>query len=146
MDYLGDADAIAAYFPGLTPPAGQGAIREASGRGPTTPGMLPAVVVSLDDSELDTGNGTRAGVTRYLARFYLGESADLARDLAALGAWASVLVDVLKDHVQLDGRPNVARAVVDGLTVGLLPYSSRTWAGIEIRIKVTTSESWLATP
>lgn len=143
MDYLGDATAIAAYFPGLTPPAGLGAIRESTALPPSTPGALPAVYVSLDDSELLTGNGVRAGGAKYLARFYLAESSDLARDQASLMAWASVLVDVLKTHVQLGGR--VARAVVSGLDVALLTYSSRTWAGIELRIMVTTSESWLAT-
>lgn len=146
MDYLAIADAIAAYYPALTPPAGLGAIREATGRPPTTIGMTPCVYVVLDDWNLESGNSTRAGVARFLARFYLAESADLTRDAAALGAWAGVLLDALKDHVQLDGAlAYVARVVVDGLTIALLPYSGRSWAGIECRIRVTTSESWLGT-
>lgn len=145
MDYLGDADAIAALYPSLTPPAGLTAIREATARPPTTPGSTPAVYVTLDESKLETGNGVRAGVSVYLARFYFAEAADLARDSAALAAWATVLVDVLKDHVQLDGRTNVARCVTDGIKIGLLPYSGRFYAGIEQRIKLTTSEAWLGT-
>lgn len=149
MDYLGDAGAIAALYPALTPPAtptGLIAVREATANPPTAPGSTPAVYVSLDESSLQTGNGVRAGVTLYLARFYLAEAADLARDWAALAAWASVLVDVLKDHAMLDGRPNVARAVVDGVKIGLLSYSGRSYSGVESRIRLTTSEAWLATP
>lgn len=148
MDYLGDADYIATLYPGLTPPAsptGLVAIRESTARPPATIGPTPALFVTLDESQLETGNGIRSGVSRYLARFYLAESADLVRDAAALAAWATVLVDVLKDHVQLDGRTNVARCVVEGVKIGLLPYSGRTYAGVESRIKMTTSEAWLGT-
>lgn len=145
MDYRGDAAALAALYPALTPPvapAGLIAIREATAAIPASWGMLPAVGIFLDGSEFVTGNGTRAGTTQYLARFYLGEAADLARDQDALMAWAAVLADVLKAHAQLGGR--VARAVVDGLEIGLLPFAGRTYAGIESRIHLTTSESWLA--
>lgn len=144
MDFAGDAGAIAALYPLLTPPAGQGAVREASATPPATLAMLPAVYIFLDDSDLVTGHGVRAGVSHYLARFYLEESADLTRNATRLNAWATVLADVLKAKVQLAGRPNVARATVDGLKIALLPYSDRLYAGIESKITLVTSETWLA--
>jgi hypothetical protein len=148
MDYLGDAAALAALYAGLAAPgtpAGLSPVREATANPPAAWGPLPAVAAVLDTSDLASGNGVRAGVSRYLVRFYLTEAADLTREAAALSAWATILVDVLKDHVQLDGRPNVARATVDGLKVDLLPYAGRLYAGIESKITLVTSEAWLAT-
>jgi len=145
MDFAGDAAAIAARFASgiLAPPAGYAAIREATATPPQALGMLPALVVFLDDGELITAHGERAGGIDYLARFYYVQTADIPREGAALLAWASVLVDALKGSVQLGGR--VARATVDGFTVGLLPYADLPHAGIELRVHVTTSEAWGAT-
>lgn len=143
LDFAGDADAIAALFPSLTPPAGLSAIRSATADPPSALKMLPAVVVYPDTGELVTGNSSRAGAIDYLARFYFAQSSDLPRQSRVLLKWLGVLVDVLKTSTQLGGR--VARAVVEGFTVGLLPYAGRQYAGIELRIRVTTAEGWVAT-
>jgi hypothetical protein len=148
MDYAGDAAAIAAIFPTLAPPAvDPRAVRDGTSTPDSAPGPTPAVFVFLDDSDLaKAGNGTRLGVTRYIARLLIDEAADLAHDNAAVLAWASVLADTLKTHVQLAGRPNVARCVVDGLAGGIVPWAGRSWAGVDVRIRLVTSEPWAAAP
>lgn len=145
MDYLALADALAAPFDGLAAPvspAGLLAIREATGRPPGVPGELPAVYVVLDRSGFETGNGTRAGGHRFRARFLLQEAADLGRDAHALAAWAGILADLFRLRAQLGGL--VARVVVAGVDVGLIPWAGRQYAGIDVLLDVTTAEAWLA--
>lgn len=148
MDYSGDAAALAGFLGAVTTaapvPAEQRTIRDATATPPTTPGELPALYVLLDGSSLVSGNGVRQGANDYLGRFLLAQAADLSRDSAALMLWASALADALKTHVHLNARAGVALATITGLEVGLVPWSGRSWAGIDVRIHVTTSESWIA--
>lgn len=149
MDFSGDADALALRFTAAFCPAPTvagnvlPAIDSSTAESPNALGATPCCLVFLEDGDLVTGNGTRAGVIGYVVRFYYAEAADLARDARALLAWASVLIDALKGAAQLGGR--VARAVVDSFTVGLVPYAGRTYSGIELKVLFTTSEAWGAT-
>lgn len=140
------ADGLAERFTALAAPAGLPTldpVRVSTADPPEALGDLPAVVVFADEGELETGNGVRAGVSTWLCRFYLSQTADLEHESRSLLRWLEVLLDRLKGAAQLGGA--VARAVVSGYTVGLMPYSGRQYAGIELRVTITTSEAWEAT-
>lgn len=142
MNLAAIADAIAARFLAVTPPADEPAVRVATADPPAAHGALPAVVVYLQAGELETGNGTRAGTLEFRAAFYLAEAVDTAREGRRLLLWTAALIDVLRLAVQLGGT--VAVATVDGFDVGLLPYAGRQYAGVEVRVNVVTSEGWAA--
>lgn len=145
MDTGAIADAIAARFASgtLTPPAGYSAVLTATADAPGRIANLPAVVVLPTEGELDTGNGVRAGRLEWSCRFYWAETAYPEQESRALLDWLEVLLDALRGAVQLGGT--VARAVIDGYTVGSMSYAGDTFAGIELRVSTVTSEAWSAT-
>lgn len=147
MDYTGDAAAIAGCFVGVVGPAADPrTVRDPTSTPDSAVGPTPAVFVFLDTADLPrSGNGSRLATTEYVARVLLDEAADLAHDAAAILGWCGILADVLKDHAQLDGRAGVARAIVDRLAAGLVDWGGRRYAGIDVRIRVTSSEGWAAT-
>lgn len=146
FDTIGDA--IAARFAAaqVTPPAGLTNVRSSTADPPSAlSGALPCVVVVPLAVDFRTGNGSRFGSMSWTVNFYLAERAlaDLARDVSALRRWLGVLVDQLRGSVQLGGL--VARATIDGATIGLLTYAGNTYSGISIDVTVITTEGWSAT-
>jgi hypothetical protein len=140
------ADAIAARFAAanVTPPVGLTVnIRLATADSPDQLGTLPTVLVVASEGEFETGNGTRLGGHDFLVRFYWSETLDLSRELASLRKWVTVLVDQLRDSVQLGGL--VDRVTVDAYAIDLLTYARKSYAGIELAVHVQTSEPWSAT-
>lgn len=142
VDLEAIADAIAAAYGGLTPPANRGAIRSSSADPDAALGPTPAVTVWVDSGDLETGNGSRRGVLAWIVRFHYQETADLGREARAVLAWLPVLLDALRTSAQLGGL--VARATVDGFTVGILAYGGREYAGVELRVTTVLSEAWTA--
>lgn len=139
------ASALAARFAAgaMTAPTGYDAVRVSTALLPNQLPPLPCVLVLPDTGSFDTGNGTRMAASDFLVRFYYSQAGDLARDSAALLAWLGVLVDQLKAAVQLGGL--VDRATVEGWTVGLMTYADQPYSGIELRVRVITSDAWAAT-
>lgn len=144
-----DLDAIAVgiaarFAPGaLTAPTGYSTVRQSSATPIAQIGVTPVVLVTIDAGTFEDGNGTRIGEHAFFVRFYLDQVNDTERSEVALRKWASVLIDQMKGAVQLGGITFVTRAVVESYKVGMLLHGNLTYAGIEIVVAVTTSDSWL---
>lgn len=139
------AAAIAARFLAaqVTPPAGYANIRSSTANAPGAIGPTPAVVVSLNDFEFDTGNTTRTGAQSWFVRFYFDQTSDLERTEPAIRKWVDVLIGQLKASVQLAGL--VDRAVIGAGKVGVLAYGGVDYTGCELTVYTATSEGWAAT-
>lgn len=135
-----------ASLPGGTNPAGTNAIRGSSGDVPNELGALPYVYVFPDTSSFRTGGGSRHGVHKWIVRLYYAQAADLARDIAALRKYATVLVDQLKGAAQFGGAVSgVTVAKTDTARFVVLEYAGEKVSGLELEIGITTDEPWLAT-
>lgn len=145
---MADLDAIATALatrfdgPAVTPPAGESDPRSSSANAPNELGALPCVVVFADAGGYRTGNGTRIGVHTFPVRFYLSETMDIERESARLRTWATVLQDQLRTSVTLSGTCD--RATVQSYQLGILRYAGRSYAGVELRVEVETTEGWAA--
>lgn len=137
--------AIAARFAAaqLTPPAGYATIRSSTANAPGAIGPTPAVVVSLDAGEYETGNATRTGSASWFVRFYFDQTSDLERTEPAIRKWLDVLRDQLRASVQLAGI--VDRCVLGSFRVGVLAYGGVDYTGAELIVHTATSEGWAAT-
>lgn len=146
LDAIGAALALR-YAPGaLTPPAGEDDIRSSTDDPPGQLAGLPLVVVFLDAGQADGGgSGTQVSTSDWIVRLYLAEVAgsDLARLMGRAKRWTTVLFYSLREGVQLGGLVDWAR--ITGYRLGEMDYSGRTYAGVELRVRVTTSEGWAAT-
>jgi hypothetical protein len=142
-------EAIAAAIAGrflaaqVTPPAGLANIRSSTANAPGAIGPTPAVVVSLDSFEFETGNSTRVGAVAFYVRFYFDQTSDLERTEPAIRKWVDVLIGQLKASVQLAGL--VDRAVISAGKVGILAYGGVDYTGCELTVHTATSEGWVAT-
>jgi hypothetical protein len=142
-------EAIAAAIAGrflaaqVTPPAGYANIRSSTANAPGAIGPTPAVVVSLDSFEFETGNSTRVGAQAFFVRFYFDQTSDLERTEPAIRKWVDVLIGQLKASVQLAGL--VDRAVISAGKVGILAYGGVDYTGCELTVHTATSEGWVAT-
>ena len=138
------AVAIAARFaPGqLTAPVGYATIRASTANPIAQITVTPVVMVTANEGEFDTGNGTRMGLQSWWVRFYLDQVGDTERAEVALRKWATVLIDQLKASVQLGGT--VARATVDSYKIGILTTLGGDYWGIELVVSTTTTEGWAA--
>lgn len=139
------AAAIAARFAAaqLTAPTGYATIRSSTANAPGAIGPTPAVVVSLDQGEFDTGNSTRKGGQSWFVRFYFDQTSDLERTEPAIRKWLDVLIGQLKASVQLAGI--VDRCVIGAFRVGVLAYGGVDYTGAELTVYTATSEGWAAT-
>lgn len=144
-DFDAIAVAIAArYAPAqVTPPVGLTNVRESTANLPNAIGALPAVLVFLDEGTFDAGNGTRPGTADFLVRFYLSAPKSLARDQVKLRKWLTVLVGQHLAGLQLGGL--VVRVTLRSWKVGMMTYGAVDFSGIELRVRVVTSESWQPT-
>lgn len=128
----------------VTPPAGFTVnVRLSTDDPPGQLGTLPAVVVFPDEGTFRSGNGTRLGGHDFIVRFYFAESVDLAREIASVRSWLTVLVDQLRGAAMLGGL--VVEAKVTSWKIGLLPYAGKTYSGAELGVHVVTSEPWTVT-
>lgn len=144
LDIAGIAAALAARLKATTPPAGYDAIRSATAELPGQMVPLPALLVFVDAGTFPvTGNGTRLGTHDWIARLYLGQSGDLIRDMRALMAWLGPLCDQLRGAVTLSGTVTVA--TVERYRLGTLSYAGNTYSGLELGIRLVTTEPWAAT-
>lgn len=145
FDADAEATALAARFaPGVvTPPAGYTNIRTSTADLPQTITKVPIVLIFPDTGAFDTGGGSRAGLHRYLVRFYFGLARNLARETNGCRKWLTVLVNQLKTGgaVQLSGVAD--NCEVADWRIGVLPYAGKDYSGIELGVNVTTSEGWL---
>jgi hypothetical protein len=140
-DFDAEATAIKARFSSLTPPTGLRAIQWI-GDPPDKVGATPGVVVMLDEGSFDTGNGTREGHHDWTIQFlYAPVDAAVPRAEVALRKWATVLLYVFQTAAQLGGIVDVVRLM--SYSIGKFTYQQDYW-GIELRVHVTTTESWLA--
>lgn len=144
MDVNAISTALAARFaPGqVVPPAGLTNVRKSTADLPQGLTQMPIVLVFPDSGALDTGGGTRAGLHRFVVRFYFGLARNLARETNGCRKWLTVLLDQLKTGgaVQLGGV--VDNAEVADWRIGRMDYQGKTYAGIELGVNVTTSEGW----
>ena len=144
-DFTAIASALAGRYTAaqLTAPTGYRTIRLSTYTPPEGLPPLPCVLVfPPEDGAYDTGNGTRTGAHTWVVRFYYDQAGDLARQGAALLAWAPVLFDQLRLSAQLGGL--VASARLSSYKIGYFGYAGEEYAGIEMRVVVVTSEPWQA--
>lgn len=143
-DFDAVAIAVAARYSAaqLTAPTGYTTIRVATADLPGQMVPLPAVIVFTDNGSFDAGNGTRLGVHDFIVRFYYSQIGDPTRDEVALRKWLSVLVDQHKTSVQLGGTVVSSRTMT--WKIGQMNYAGIEYSGIELSVRVVTSESWLA--
>jgi hypothetical protein len=134
--------ALAARFgPGTTtPPTGYDPITISTGYLPDQLLPTPCVLVTIDQGTFNHSAGKRDGVGRWIVRFYFNQIGDLERDMAALLAWGTVLVDQLKLAAQLAGI--VTQAKVMTWKFGILPYAGVNYSGIELGVDINTNEAW----
>lgn len=125
------------------PPAGLVNVRKATADLPNQLGALPAVLVFPASGDLRSANGTRVGEHSFFVRFYFAVTKDLPRELNACRRWLTILVDQLKGSVQLGGA--VVLATVTTWRVGTLTYGAKDYTGLEIGVRVVTSEGWNGT-
>lgn len=146
VDFDGITTAIAArYAPAaVTPPVGLTNVRRATGDWPNALGALPTVLVVPDQGAMDTGGGSRAGLHEWIVRFYLAlySTKGVGRQMNACRKWLPILTDQLKTGggVQLGGKAD--NAEVATWRMGVLDFAGRSYSGVELRIRVTTSEGW----
>jgi len=146
MDFAAQGAALALRFTAANCPAPAGgyqAIRYATNFPAAAIGPLPCVLVTPDEGEFMTGNGTRAANESWKVTFYFAETGSPEKDYKALQLWLSVLVDATKAAVQLGGI--VARAVVGRYRLGAMPYGGKQYSGIELTVNVEAVESWAPT-
>lgn len=152
MDYTAIASALAARYALMAAPIGYAGLK--GGKATYTPAEglppLPYVLVfPPEQSDFDTGTGTRVSVHDFKVRLLYDQAGDLARQTAALLKWAEVFDGQLRGAVQLGGLTwtggGVARAVLVRQQVGFFNYADRMYAGIEGTVRITASESWAAT-
>lgn len=143
-DFDAVSTALAArYAPGVVvPPAGLQNIRKSVSDLPQGLGQMPIVLVFPDAGALDTGDGTRTGLHRFIVRFYFGLTRNLARETNACRKWLTVLADQLKagGAVQLGGL--VANCELVTWRIGVMEYMGKRYSGIELGVDVTTTEGW----
>jgi len=145
-DYRATGAAIAALFAGMAAPlapAGLVAIRSSTATGPNQLAALPCVVVSPMDGSFRAGGGGRWEGSTWSVAFYLAERAiaDLARDIDALEAWLTKLVQAVGvAHVQLGGLVDSCR--IARWTVGGLEYAGLSYSGIALELELTNTEPW----
>jgi hypothetical protein len=134
--------ALAARFgPGTTtPPTGYDPITISTGYLPDQLLPTPCVLVTIDQGTFNHSAGKRDGVGRWIVRFYFNQIGDLERDMAALLAWGTVLVDQLKLAAQLAGI--VTQAKVMTWKFGTLPYAGINYSGIELGVDINTNDAW----
>lgn len=146
-----DAYAIAAAIAGryaeavMGHPAGQTRVRLATATPPSGIRATPAVIVFPDAGELDRplGNGQRRFTHRFLVRFYLALTVDLARDYVALERWLSLLLYAHLNSVNLGGL--VTRCQTTSYRVGTIGYMGKNYEGIELVVEAVTTEDWSPT-
>jgi hypothetical protein len=126
----------------VTPPTGLANIRGSTADTPNQLGPLPYVLVLPVEGEFETGNGTRVGAHDFLVRFFFSQADDLSRDIAALRKWLTVLVDQLRTSTQLGGFVTVART--ESWRLGMLNWGGQDFTGIEMTVRIVTSEGWAA--
>jgi hypothetical protein len=142
LDLNATAIAIAArYAPGqLTAPTGLNTIRSSVAAPPGAIGPTPCVVVTPEQGQFETGNGTRTGIQEWWVRFYLDQTSDLERSLPALLKWLSVLMYQHLTSTTLGGT--VAWVKLFSYRVGILVYGGVDYTGIELTVHTATNEPW----
>lgn len=149
FDSIGNAIALRFDRTTVTPPTSYRNIRISTANAPEQLPPTPCVIVFLADGNFESGPGThKQSGHDWLVRFYFDQTTDLVRAQVGLRKWASVLVDRLRDSVQLGGLSGsgwvVTGAWVTGYTLGLLTYADRSYSGIELKVHVVVDEAWAA--
>jgi hypothetical protein len=133
----------ARYGPGTTtPPTGYDPITISTGYLPDQLLPTPCVLVTIDQGAFTHSPGKRDGIGNWIVRFYFNQIGDLERDMAALLAWGTVLVDQLKAASQLGGIVTQAKALT--WKFGILEYANVKYSGIEFGVMINTNEPWAA--
>lgn len=128
------------------PPAGLTNVRKSTIDLPQLVTALPCVLVFPPSGRFGIGvesTNEQVGGHDYVVRFYLAKTKDLARELNACRRWLTILVDMLRGAVQLGGL--VASARIETYDVGSLRYGGTEFTGIELGVRVVTTEGWSVT-
>jgi hypothetical protein len=136
------AAAIAARFSsGVTPPAGQPAIVQATAQLPTgSGGGLPAVFVFPPEESIELDSFTRIAVQLYPLRFLLVAEPSDPTDITALHAWHGVIQDRILTNFQLGRAGEVAVAWIASIKPGVITYAAQDYLGLDMVVSVTVSE------
>lgn len=144
-DFTAAATALAArYAPAqMTAPTGYKAVKLSTFTPPEAMPPTPCVFVFAPEAgTYDTGGGTRIGEHDFMVRFYYDQAGDMARQAAALLKWMPVLFGQLRQSVNLSSTVDLAHLV--SYKTGYITYSGLDYAGIEMTVRVVTSEGWEA--
>jgi hypothetical protein len=144
-DFTAAATALAARYASaqMTAPTGYKAVQLSTFTPPEALPPLPCVFVFAPESgSYDTRNGTRTGGHDFMVRFYYDQAGDMARQAAALLKWMPVLFDQLRTSVSLSSTVVTAR--LESYKTGYITYAGLDYAGVEMTVRVVTSEDWSA--
>ncbi len=153
FDFDAIADAIAARYAGIGPPAGATrAMQSSSADVPQAiaPLTCPRVLVFMDQGRYQTGDvegpasGTRQGAHGATVRFFLRKltpRADIEQASTELRQWLGLLVDRHLANARLGGL--VEEVHLAGYRITVLDYAGHSFAGIELDVAFTTTEPYL---
>jgi hypothetical protein len=153
FDFDAIADAIAARYAGIGPPAGYTrAMQSSQADLPQSMGalFLPRTLVFMDQGRYQTGDvegpasGTRQGAHGATVNFYLRKltpKGDIARAQQELRAWLGLLVDRHLANARLGGL--VEEIHLAGYRITVLDYAGASFAGIQLDTTFTTTEPYL---
>jgi hypothetical protein len=156
LNLLAIADGLALRFApaNVTPPTNPITsvayqnIRESTARLPNNLTAFPCVEVyppAPGEGQFIIGGGQRRSTLPFTVRFYLGKSSgDLERDMVALYAWWSVLLDQVLKGYTLGGTVTKALPVDSG--IGIHEYGGIEYAVIEQTVEITTEDTVTPVP
>lgn len=153
FDFDAIADAIAARYAGIGPPAGYPrGMQSSSADLPQSMAavFLPRTLVFMDQGRYQTGDvegpasGTRQGAHAATVRTYIRKLApkgDIKQAQQECRAWLGLLVDRHLANAKLGGL--VEEIHLAGYRIAVLDYAGAVFAGVELEVAFTTTEPYL---
>lgn len=149
IDYHALASGVATRFApaNITPPTGYTDVRGSTAQPPNNIPATPWVNVFPREGEVIYLPGQRKGEHQLTVSFYYDKaSGDQARDWTGLEKWLSVLLDQLHSTSKLGLAPVVDKALVESYEFVVLTYGGDEYQGINLNVRVWTTDSVSLTP
>ena len=139
MDVAAIASALAARFAAaaITPPSGYNDPATATHELPNAITTTPTALVFPPEVNYSYSGHKRSTNLIFPVRFYIAQTSDRPRGMAALYAWLGVLVDQLESQFDLGlSSSGTTHAVILSSTAGTGEYAEKEYAVIEFEVGV----------
>lgn len=143
MDVAAIASALATRFAAaaITPPTGYTDPATATYQLPNAITTTPTCLVFPPEGEYSYSGHKRSTNLLFPVRWYIAQTSDRPRAIAALYAWQSVLIDQLEARFDLGlSASGVTHAVIVSTTAGTGEYADQEYAVIEMSVLVHVEE------